>query len=128
MLAADISLAEKALEYLSGDDRPFLLWVDTWDPHQPWDPPAWYAQQYLPDYDGRVVTPPYDYCSNAGLSEEDLEIARACYLGEISMVDRCIGRLLEKLDRLHLAQKTAVVFLPTTASTSANMAESSARS
>jgi arylsulfatase A-like enzyme len=104
-------LAEQALEYLRADGRPFLLWVDTWDPHEPWDPPAWYVQHYLPDYDGRVIDPPYDYIHKAGLTEADLEIARACYLGEISMVDRCVGRLLGRLSSLDIADETAVIFL-----------------
>ena len=69
---------KRSLEYLWRKKEPFLLWVDaSWDPHEPWDPPPWHAQRYLPDYDGTVVDPPYDYIHNAGLTESDLEIARA---------------------------------------------------
>ncbi len=31
---------------------PFFLMVDTFDPHEPWDPPAWYVRPYFPEYDG----------------------------------------------------------------------------
>lgn len=103
------TLAEKALERIY--DKPFVLWVDTWDPHEPWDPPAWYARRYKPDYDGETVAPPYNYYQKVGLSDTDLETAQACYLGEITMVDRSVGRILERLESLGIADNTAVVFL-----------------
>ena len=37
----------------------FFLYVDTWDPHEPWDAPAYYTELYMPDYDGEVVQPIY---------------------------------------------------------------------
>jgi arylsulfatase A-like enzyme len=100
--------AEQALERVYRD--PFFLMVDTWDPHEPWDPPDWYVRPYQPDYDGRVVPPPYDYYQKAGVTEEDLATARACYAGECTMVDRWVGRLLERLESLGVAGETAVLF------------------
>lgn len=102
------ALAEQYLEQLH--ERPFFMLVDTWDPHEPWDPPAWYVRNYRPDYDGRVVSPPYGPWRDAGLTEEDVEIAHACYAGEITMVDRWFGRLLERLESLGIADDTAIVF------------------
>ena len=32
---------------------PFFLWVDSFDPHEPWDPPKSYADIYFPDYSGK---------------------------------------------------------------------------
>ena len=92
----------------STSDRFFLL-VDTWDPHEPWDPPAWYVRPYKPDWDGRVVPPPYGYYQQAGLTDDDLATARACY-AECTMVDRWIGRLLERLESLGVAEQTALLF------------------
>jgi arylsulfatase A-like enzyme len=100
--------AEQALEQVY-KDRFFLL-VDTWDPHEPWDPPEWYVRPYKPDYDGRVVAPPYNYYQKAGLSDDDVATARACYAGECTMVDRWVGRLLERLESLGIAEQTAVLF------------------
>ncbi len=31
------------------ENSPFFLWVDAFDPHQPWDPPIEYADRYLAD-------------------------------------------------------------------------------
>jgi len=28
----------------------FFLYIDTWDPHEPWDPPEYYVHPYYPDY------------------------------------------------------------------------------
>jgi arylsulfatase A-like enzyme len=100
--------AERALERVYRD-RFFLL-VDTWDPHEPWDPPEWYVRPYAPDWDGRVVPPPYGYYQQAGLTDDDLATARACYAAECTMVDRWIGRLLERLESLGVAERTAVLF------------------
>ena len=32
----------------------FFLYVDTWDPHEPWDAPSYYTELYMPDYDGEL--------------------------------------------------------------------------
>ncbi len=103
-----MTVAEMCLEQLV--DTRFLLWVDTWDPHEPWDPPAWYVKRYKSDYDGRVVEPVYGRYAAHGLTEEDFQTARACHWGELTMVDRWIGRLLERLESLGIAERTAVLF------------------
>ncbi|MDG6980947.1 MAG: sulfatase [Nitrososphaerota archaeon] len=88
----------------------FFLYVDTWDPHEPWDPPHWYTELYHPDYDGKVIPPVYGKYKERGVSDEDLEIAHACYCGEATMVDRWVGRLLDTVEALNLAEKTAIIF------------------
>jgi len=100
--------AEQALERLY--HRPFFMLIDSFDPHEPWNPPARYVRRYLPEWDGRVVNPVYGYYKEQGVTEADLEMARACYKAEITMVDRWIGRLLERLESLRIAEQTAVLF------------------
>jgi arylsulfatase A-like enzyme len=90
--------------------EPFFLYVDTWDPHEPWDAPDYYAALYKPDYDGRHIYPSYGRWREHGLTEEDMETVRATYCGEVTMVDRWVGHLLEKLDVLGLRERTYVVF------------------
>ena len=83
--------AEKHLDVLVQAGEPFFLYVDTWDPHEPWDAPRWYTERYLPGYDGRVVNPAYTTFENLPQFDrtvEDSEIARACYSGKLEMVDR----------------------------------------
>jgi arylsulfatase A-like enzyme len=89
----------------------FFLLVDTWDPHEPWDPPAHYVELYKDDYDGQPsVMPPYWDWRDAGLTEDDLQTARAHYCGEVTMVDRAVGRLLERLESLAILDETIVIF------------------
>ena len=90
---------------------PFFLYVDTWDPHEPWDPPAWYVQPHLPDYTGEVIAPTYYNYEVDGVTERDLEIARACYMGEIAMVDHWFGYLMERVRVLNLLDDTAIIFV-----------------
>ena len=84
----------------------FFLYIDTWDPHEPWDPPAYYAELYQPDYDGSIIQPPYAYWHETDhLTERDLETAFACYRGEITMVDTWIGYLLRKVENMGIARQ-----------------------
>jgi len=91
--------------------EPFFLYVDTWDPHEPWDAPEYYTSLYWPGYDGRQLYPAYGKWKDAGLSEEDVALAHATYCGEVTMVDLWIGRLLAKLDVLGLRDSTYVFFV-----------------
>lgn len=102
MRAAADWLAENA------DGRPFFLYVDTFDPHEPWDPPRHYVDMYDPGYRGEeVIYPRYAPCDF--LSEEELRHVRALYAGEVSLVDRWFGHLLEAVDALGLADDTAII-------------------
>jgi arylsulfatase A-like enzyme len=108
-VARTVTAAEEWLER-HFRERFFLL-VDVWDPHEPWDAPDYYTQLYAPDYDGRATDPCYDNWRDAGLTEDDVRLAHAAYCGEITMVDRWVGRLLEKLDVLGIADDTVVFFV-----------------
>ena len=87
----------------------FFLYVDTFDPHEPWDPPRHYVEMYDPGYRGQEVTyPRYDFCDF--MTRRELRHVRALYAGECSMVDRWVGRLLDKIDDLNLRDNTLVLF------------------
>ncbi len=92
-------------------EKPFFLYVDTWDPHEPWDPPAYYVKPHLPEYGGEVIAPAYYDSAANGISERDLEIACACYKGEIAMVDHWFGYLMERVRVLNLLDDTAIIFV-----------------
>ncbi len=57
------SVFHTAMELLKNyrNQEPSFLLVDSFDPHEPWDPPRWYLELYDdPDYAGRdVITPRY---------------------------------------------------------------------
>jgi arylsulfatase A-like enzyme len=87
----------------------FLLYVDTFDPHEPWDPPKKYVDMYNPGYEGEEVTYPL-YAPCSFLTDPELEHVRALYAGEVSMVDTWLGKLLKKVEDLGLLDDTAIIF------------------
>ncbi len=108
LVARTMTAAENWLE--RHYKEPFFLYVDSWDPHEPWDAPEYYTALYKPDYDGRQLYPSYGKWRDAGLTEDDVATAHATYCGEVTMVDRWVGRLLDKLDVLGLTDNTYVFF------------------
>jgi arylsulfatase A-like enzyme len=96
----------------NGDADRFLLWVELFDPHEPWDPPEGYYQMYHnPDYLGpRIISPWIHSVSASDYTEEELDDVRALYAGEVSLVDRWVGELVKKVDHLGLGSDTAILF------------------
>jgi len=90
-------------------NRRFFLYVDFFDPHEPWDPPRWYVDMYDPGYDGEeVIYPAYGPCGY--LTDKELTHIRAMYAGEATLVDRWVGFLLDKIDELGLLDDTTIIF------------------
>ena len=108
MVARTVTQAERWLE--RHHDEQFFLYVDTWDPHEPWDAPDYYTRKYREDYKGEQIYPAYGNWKKAGLEKDDVDLGHATYCGEVSMVDFWIGRLLHKLDALGLRDNTVVLF------------------
>jgi arylsulfatase A-like enzyme len=89
----------------------FFLWIDTFDPHEPWDPPQYYADMYDPGYEGRVFdAPTYGLRKMMGITDSELQNIRARYAGEVTMVDTWAGQLLATIEKLGIADETMVVF------------------
>ncbi|MFN3652859.1 MAG: sulfatase [Armatimonadota bacterium] len=87
---------------------PFFLWIDCFDPHEPWDPPA----EYLDPRDATGDKIIYPILGRADrYSAAELASLRRLYAGEVRMVDRWIGKLVDEIDRLGLRENTVLVFL-----------------
>ena len=102
----------RASEYLetTRSDRPFFLTVDCYDPHAPWDPPEHYVSLYDDGYDGPEPIAPADG-SSEGFSQRHLERMGALYSGEVTMMDRWLGRFLDKMEELNLFDNTLLIAL-----------------
>lgn len=104
---------EIAIEWLNRNYQrdDFFLWVETFDPHEPWDPPQYYTDLYDPGFKGRVFdAPTYGVRKKIGMSDRELKNLRARYAGECTMVDACVGKLVAALERLGIADETMVIF------------------
>ncbi len=102
----------RAMEWLELHYKEdFFLYIDTWDPHEPWDAPGYFTELYMPDYDGEVVQPIYAHWQDApGFDEARVNKAHATYCGEITMVDTWVGYLLRRLENMGLMDHTTVIF------------------
>ena len=104
-----MSTAMRWLERHHKED--FFLYVDTWDPHEPWDSPVYYTEPYWPGHDGEVIDPSYGRWQNVpGFTQERVNKAHAAYCGQITMVDTWIGFLLTRVANMGLMDNTAIIF------------------
>lgn len=82
--------------------------IEVFDPHEPFDPPFPYNEMYNPAYDGqRFIWPTYGKTDL--YSEEELKEIRALYAGEVTLVDRWLGRFLDNIEHLGLMDETMII-------------------
>lgn len=96
--------------------RPFALVVDSFQPHEPWTPPRRYVDLYGdPDYAGPEPAMPFYGRAENWLRDSEAALVidrmRALYAAEVTLTDRWIGMLLERLHDLRLERDTIIVLL-----------------
>lgn len=92
----------------------FFLWVDCFDPHEPWDVPPDYLLKYdkRPGFDGKIdprVFLPAARRAAAEGREDVAERLRNLYSAKVTWMDHQVGVMLDALAESGLADKTAVV-------------------
>ncbi|GIN56799.1 hypothetical protein J8TS2_11180 [Lederbergia ruris] len=128
------------LEEYQKKDESFFLWASFFDPHppylvpEPWDtmydpeqltlptivpgehdrnPPHFgLTQEENPDFSSYLETDigNIGFHSHAHVTEQEARQNMAVYYGMISMMDKYIGKILDRLDELGLTEDTIVVF------------------
>jgi arylsulfatase A-like enzyme len=103
---------DKAMQWLELNYKEnFFLYIDTWDPHEPWNAPDYYTELYWPGYDGELIRPLYGYWKESpAYPENRVKKAHATYCGDVSMVDTWLGYLMKKVENLGLMDNTAIIF------------------
>ncbi|MBM3477363.1 MAG: hypothetical protein FJX75_29185 [Armatimonadetes bacterium] len=102
-----------AVKWLEQNHRidSFFLYIDTFDPHEPWDPPEWYERLYDPDFKGRRFdAPTYGIVRKLGITKREMRNIHARYCGEVTMVDAAFGRLVATLQKLGIYDETLLIF------------------
>ncbi len=107
-------------------ERPNLLWVSSWFPHEPWAPPAPFDGMYGPDEvvlpgnlrDPRSTRPIHQRTSGNDApflrepgGEALLRRIWAAYGGCMSFVDQQFGRIIDRLKTRGLYDDALVVFM-----------------
>ena len=90
-------------------DRLFL-WIDAFDPHEPWDPPEPYRNMYDPGYSGQELIDPIPGPVEGYMTPEELQHTKALYYGEVTFVDKWIGIFLEVLKDLGLYDESLIIY------------------
>jgi len=89
-----------------------MLFVDEFDPHEPFDVPEPWMSRYDPEWNGpKVIWPPYmaNAVASGAIDEKTARHIRANYGAKLSFIDHWFGRLLDALDRRGLWDETAVI-------------------
>jgi arylsulfatase A-like enzyme len=114
--AARVYTAAAAQLDAAAGRRPFAMVVDTFEPHEPWTPPRSYIDLYGdPAYTGPEpcmgrYSRVRDYLRPAR-RDPVLGRMRDLYAAEVTMTDRWLGVLIERLHALGLAGETIVVLV-----------------
>jgi arylsulfatase A-like enzyme len=90
----------------------FMLFVDEFDPHEPFDTPEPYASMYDPEWEGpHLIWPPYTRAAfELGvLTPDQARQLRAQYGAKLTMIDTWFGRMLDAIDAGDLWSSTAVI-------------------
>ena len=91
------------------ENAPWLLWIDSFAPHERWDPPFEFADAYYSTDKSRNYIQP-QLINGTEPTEAEIERTKALYYGYVSFVDKWIGVFADKLDQMHLLGDTVVVF------------------
>ncbi len=114
-MAAKVSSA--AIDYIKRRDRtrPFFLWLDSFDPHEPWDPPSVWDPDlkcpYDPDYNGIEIINPVPTYAETFLTDAEEHHIRMLYAEKVTLVDKWLGKVLDTLKEEGLYDDTLIVFL-----------------
>ena len=101
--------ASKWLEESKDNNGPFMLFIDMFDPHEPWDAPPRFQKMYRKKY-------PFErYIFGYGVNpkdvrKKDIPILIDLYSAEVTFMDHCIGNLIQHVKRLGLWDNTIIVF------------------
>ena len=117
--------SDRAIDFIEADHggKPWLMSVNIFDPHEPFDPP----QEYLDRFDVESLSGPLfresDLAAQAKLAAIDFQTSprrpedfdakwiQAAYYAMIELIDDNVGRMLAALDRTGQRDDTLVIFM-----------------
>jgi len=94
------------------NSKPFMLWIDMFDPHEPWDAPPRFQKMYRKEYPYERYLFGYGVRNKVGkdIRLDDLPVIKDLYAAEVTFSDYCIGRLLKRVEEMGLMDNTIIVF------------------
>ena len=107
-----MAAATEWLERSARSHDRFMLFIDEFDPHEPFDTPEPYASMYDSSWQGpHMIWPPYmrGALAHGVLTLEQARQIRACYGAKLTMIDAWLGKLLAAIERGGFYNDTAVI-------------------
>jgi arylsulfatase A-like enzyme len=98
-----------AQQWVSAAPPKFFLWIDAFDPHEPWDAPDEFLKPYPRDRQADAVFWPKSGDADQ-YSPAELQNMRSLYKAEVAQIDHWTGQLLATLRDTKLLDNTAVIF------------------
>jgi arylsulfatase A-like enzyme len=88
-----------------------FAWIDSFDPHEPWNPPARFDIYTDPSYRGRRLIMPMRGRVEQWATPGEVRYIRGLYAGEAAFVDHCLGWLFQALKDLGYYEDSVIVLL-----------------
>jgi len=106
-----VEVGERQLERLDRSGKQFFLTVDAFDPAEAFYAPRAWTRNLEVDPSLGAPLKRREWIVPADIGDETVKIARDAYMKGVEQVDGAVGRLLDKLDDLGLADNTVVWFV-----------------
>jgi len=116
--------SEKTIEFIGENrDQPWLISVNPFDPHPPYDPPWEYYRRFDPEKLPGPLFRPSDLAHQEKLSRVDFQThsenpdeyngkrIQAAYYAMIEQIDEQFGRILDALDKTGQRENTVIIFM-----------------
>lgn len=104
---------DQAIDWLrkNRSHKKTFLWIDCFEPHEPWDPPKGFDTYTDRSYRGPRLIMPMGGQAADWASPEQIRFIRGLYAGEAAFVDHCVGRLFDALRELGLYEDSQIWLL-----------------
>jgi len=104
-------LFDEAIGWMEANaNEKFFLWIDTFEPHEPWCPVPPYDTMYQEGYQGKYIPMPMGPSSD-WMTDEDVKHIHALYAGDATHTDQQVGVLVNKIDELGLRDDTLIILI-----------------
>jgi arylsulfatase A-like enzyme len=106
-------VVDEAIAWLTHnrDHQRIFAWIDSFDPHEPWDPPSRFDTYTDARYTGKRLIMPLGGPAKDWATPEEIRHIQGLYAGEAAFVDHCLGRLFQAFQDLGYYDDSVVVLL-----------------
>lgn len=88
-----------------------FLWIDSFDPHEPWDPPRRFDSYTDHNYRGPRLIMPMGGLAGTWATPEQIRHIQGLYAGEAAFVDHCLGRLFQTIAEFGYLEDSLILLL-----------------